>query len=361
MSDHWSRIEHMSETVGGAGTDESAPGPAPELEPTGDPALDSVFARLAEDVAELNDHDLTALVRLDAPSTGLHAAARNLELLRRRLAVFDSHYVAAVEVGDEPARYARPSTAVFLREQLRLSGGEAKRRVDLAHADHPGRGVHRGSPARPAAALAAAVTAGVVSADHARTIMETITKLPTPVRRGVRPRGRAGDGPSRGQGHPGRPGSPRPGGDGPGRPRRDPARHRPRPPAAGPAVVEETRAGRIHPASRPRPGNRRSRPGRAGRLVQTRPRHPGRAGRGPGQQGRPPPPGPDARRLRRRPQSHPQLRGPAGLWWDSRGHRLAHRRPGAAQPVRPSRLRTRHPAPRRRRPPRRRPEPSSTC
>ena len=80
-----------------------------------------MFARLAEDVAELNDHDLTALVRLDAPSTGLHAAARNLELLRRRLAVFDSHYVAAVEVGDEPARYARPSTAVFLREQLRLS------------------------------------------------------------------------------------------------------------------------------------------------------------------------------------------------------------------------------------------------
>ena len=91
-------------------------------------------------------YDLTALVRLDAPSTGLHAAARNLELLRRRLAVFDSHYVAAVEVGDEPARYARPSTATFLREQLRLSAGEAKRRVDLAHAITPGGGVHRGSP-----------------------------------------------------------------------------------------------------------------------------------------------------------------------------------------------------------------------
>jgi hypothetical protein len=109
----------------------------PELESTGDPALDDLFARLAGDVAELNGYDLTALVRLDSPSTGLHAAARNLELLRRRLAVFDSHYVAAVEVGDEPARYARPSTAVFLREQLRLTRSEAKRRVDLAHAITP--------------------------------------------------------------------------------------------------------------------------------------------------------------------------------------------------------------------------------
>ncbi len=34
----------------------------------------------------------------------------------------------------------------------------------------------------PLPALAAAVTAGVVSADHARTIIETIAKLPTPVR-----------------------------------------------------------------------------------------------------------------------------------------------------------------------------------
>ena len=99
--------------------------------------MDHLFARLAGDVAELNDYDLTALVRLDSPSTGLHAVARNVELLRRRLAVFDSHYVAAVEVGDEPARYARPSTATFLREQLRLSSGEAKRRVDLAHAITP--------------------------------------------------------------------------------------------------------------------------------------------------------------------------------------------------------------------------------
>ena len=63
----------------------------------------------------VNALDLDALVRLDAPSTGLHAAARNVELLRRRLAVFDAHYVTAVEVGGEPpgmpGRPRRPSCA----------------------------------------------------------------------------------------------------------------------------------------------------------------------------------------------------------------------------------------------------------
>ena len=133
-------------------------------------------------MAELNALDLDALVRLDSPSTGLHAAARNVELLRRRLAVFDSHYVTAVEVGDEPARYARPSTAAFLREQLRLSGGEAKRRVDLAHAITP-------QVAFTGQVLPAALPA-LAAGDHRRAglrrarpdRLDTLAKLPSRVR-----------------------------------------------------------------------------------------------------------------------------------------------------------------------------------
>ena len=71
---------------------------------------------------------------------------------------------------------------MFLREQLRLTRSEAKRRVDLAHAITPPVAFTGEVLPAPLPVLAAAVTAGVVSADHARTIIETIAKLPTPVR-----------------------------------------------------------------------------------------------------------------------------------------------------------------------------------
>src|SRR5579862_8474805 len=148
------------------------------LESTGDSDIDAAFDLLARAVTAVNALDLTALVRLDAPSTGLHAAARNVELLRRRLAIFDSHYVAAVEVGDEPARYARPSTAVFLREQLRLSAGEAKRRVDLAHAITPTVAFTGEVLPAPCPTLAAGIGAGEVSGEHARIILDTLGRLP---------------------------------------------------------------------------------------------------------------------------------------------------------------------------------------
>ncbi len=164
--------------------------------------------------------------------------------------------MAAVEVGDEPARYARPSTAAFLREQLRLSSGEAKRRVDLAHAITAQ--VAFTGEVLPAAcpSLAAGIAAGEVSGEHARIILETLGKLPGPVRR------RSGavveaemataatkvtpadleelarevmvradpDGTLREIDHAAQP--------------------------ARAAAVEETRPGRVHPAGRPGPGNR---------------------------------------------------------------------------------------------------------
>src|SRR5882757_3854586 len=151
----------------------------PDLEPTGNQTADAALTSLQAAVAAVNALDLTALVRLDAPSTGLHAVARTVELLRRRLAVFDAAYVAAVEVGGEPARYAQPSTAVFLREQLRLSRGEARRRVDLAHAITPGLAFTGEVLPAPLPALAAAISSGLVSGEHARIVLETMDRLPS--------------------------------------------------------------------------------------------------------------------------------------------------------------------------------------
>jgi hypothetical protein len=155
---------------------------AGELEASGHPAVDAALALLAAGVAAVNDLDLTALVRLDVPSTGLHAVARNVELLRRRLLVFDAHYVTAVEVGGEPARYAQPSTAVFLREQLRLTRGEARRRVDLAHAITPGTAFTGEVLPAPVPVLAAAIGAGLVSGEHARVVLETLDQMPSQAR-----------------------------------------------------------------------------------------------------------------------------------------------------------------------------------
>ena len=60
-------------------------------------------------------------------------------------------YVAALEAGDEPARHANTCTTTFLRDQLRISAAEAKRRVALAHACTPPRLLRRAAAAGPAA------------------------------------------------------------------------------------------------------------------------------------------------------------------------------------------------------------------
>jgi hypothetical protein len=220
----------------------------PELEATGDPAVDAVLADYARASAALNALDLTALVRLDQPSTGLHAVARTVEAVRRSTAAFDAHYVTAVEVGGEPARYAQPSTAVFLREQLRLSRGEARRRVDLAHAITPGR-AFTGEVLPPALpALAAAVTAGVLSAEHARTILTTMDRLPSQVRQAHGAVVEAELVTAAGKGHPGRAGEARRGRAAAGRPGRGTARCRLRPHPPRATADQEPRPSRVRPA-----------------------------------------------------------------------------------------------------------------
>jgi hypothetical protein len=147
-------------------------------ESTGDPDLDAALSQFVAAAIAIGEFDLTALVRLDGPSDGLLAAGRMVELGRRAAGAFDRNYVTALEAGDEPARHACPSTAVFLRDQLRLSIGEGRRRVALTHACGPRIGLS-GDPLPPRLpALAAAISQGQVSADQAAVVLRTMDALP---------------------------------------------------------------------------------------------------------------------------------------------------------------------------------------
>lgn len=140
--------------------------------------LDALLAGLEQGVGELVETDLAALVQLAGPSSGLHEVGRRVERIRRRLGAFDAHYVAAVETGDEPARHSSPSTVSFLRDQLKISPSEAKRRVALAHAITPEPSFSAAPLPPPCPTVAAALTAGAVSADQAQVILGALDALP---------------------------------------------------------------------------------------------------------------------------------------------------------------------------------------
>jgi hypothetical protein len=150
----------------------------PTADTTGDERLDELLSRLESDVADLAATDLSALVRMDGPSVGLHAAGRRLERLRRTLQAFDTAYVKALDAGDEPARAGFGSTAAFLRAQLQISAGDARARVTAAAACGTRFEFSGGSmpPQRPV--LAAARAAGQVSAEHTSVIIDALDKLP---------------------------------------------------------------------------------------------------------------------------------------------------------------------------------------
>jgi hypothetical protein len=166
LSDGLSIIERMTEI----------------FESTGDHTLDTALVALESAVAMILEADLTALVSLDGPSVGLHAVARRVERVRRRLGAFDAAYVAAVEAGDEPRRYHCPSTATFLRDQLGLSLSEARRRVRLSQvlSIRPG---FSGDPRPPVLPLLAeAVSEGLVSPEQAVVVADVMDALPARVR-----------------------------------------------------------------------------------------------------------------------------------------------------------------------------------
>jgi Domain of unknown function (DUF222) len=153
------------------------------VESTGDAHLDAVLERIEAGADQLLDVDLDGLVRLDAPSFGLHAAARRVERLKRRLAAFDTRYVTAIELGDEAVRYGRPNPAALIRDQLKVSPSEAKRRVRLAHACAPGQSFSAEPVPAECPALADAMSAGAVSAEHADVVVKTLAALPAVARK----------------------------------------------------------------------------------------------------------------------------------------------------------------------------------
>ncbi len=162
-----SSIEHMSED---------------DHHCTGDPALDDALERLDQAVVDVAAAGLDALVRVDGPSSGLHAAARAVETARRQLSTFDNHYVAALELGGDPARFAYASTAAFLREQLRLPLQEARRRVVVAHGCLPRPGLS-GEPLAPEAPVVAeALARGTISSAHADAVLHVLERLPARLR-----------------------------------------------------------------------------------------------------------------------------------------------------------------------------------
>lgn len=150
----------------------------PQGDSTSASRVAAVLARLEADVAEFVALDLTELVRLGRPSAELLAVGVRTERLRRQFQAFDTAYVTALEVADEPARNGCPRTETFLKNQLRITPSEAKRRVAAARACAPREEFGAGVLPPERAVLAAAVAQGEVSPEHTAVILAAIERIP---------------------------------------------------------------------------------------------------------------------------------------------------------------------------------------
>lgn len=132
-------------------------------------------------VDELLASDLSAL-----SEDTLLEVLRQTEQLRRRLAAVDHAQILQVEARGVPAAKSVRTTGQFLRLLLRLDPGEAAGRVRAAEAAGPRHTVtgQRLDPAYPQ--VAAAQAAGTIGERQARVIVETIERLPDPIREQVR-------------------------------------------------------------------------------------------------------------------------------------------------------------------------------
>jgi len=109
------------------------------------------------------------------------AELRALEELRRRLAAADHALISEIDRRGLVGRLVVPSTSALLQGVLRLSPHEAKSRVNAARACGP-RTALTGEPLLPLRPqLAAAQSAGQVSAEHTRVILAALQQLPATV------------------------------------------------------------------------------------------------------------------------------------------------------------------------------------
>ena len=119
------------------------------------------------------------LSRMDA--LGLVDLLRSVEVQMRRLAAVDHRLVAEIDARGVGHEIGACSTVDLLRQVLRVSAREAAGRVRAA-ADLGPRRALTGDPLPPLFAdVAAAQTAGTISAAHARVISSTVDALPAAV------------------------------------------------------------------------------------------------------------------------------------------------------------------------------------
>lgn len=113
-------------------------------------------------------------------------AGRKLEQLSRLVYAAQIHLAGELDDRDMAASRSCPSTATLLRQTFNISAGDATGRVRAAAQTLP-REMVTGPDAPPLLPLLAeAVNAGQLGAQHIRTVVETMKKVPASVRAEVR-------------------------------------------------------------------------------------------------------------------------------------------------------------------------------
>ncbi|HKC28786.1 MAG TPA: DUF222 domain-containing protein [Jatrophihabitans sp.] len=136
-----------------------------------------LLARAHAVLDELHAADLTPL-----PQEELLSYWRGVERLRRRLPTLDHALIAEAKARSLPAAVGVRSLPQLLRALLRLDPGEAAARVRAAEAAGPRRTLTGETLPELFPQVAGAQAEGAIGERHARTVVETITKLPEAVR-----------------------------------------------------------------------------------------------------------------------------------------------------------------------------------
>src|SRR5882724_9633552 len=130
--------------------------------------------------------DLAGIAWDPASDDELLAAARDLETLSRRLYGIKLTVTAELDTRGVAAARGATSTAVLLRQLLRIKPGEARQRITDARSVRPAVALTGEILAPTLPVTAAAVTSGTISDQHLHVIRQTVEQLPSAVEDAVR-------------------------------------------------------------------------------------------------------------------------------------------------------------------------------
>jgi hypothetical protein len=130
--------------------------------------------------------DLAGIAWDTASDDELLAAARDLETWSRRLYAVTLAVTAELHTRGVATTHGATSTAVLLRQLLRISPGQARRRIADARAVRPAVATTGEVLAPVLPVAAAAVAAGAISDQHLLVIRRTVERLPSAVEDTVR-------------------------------------------------------------------------------------------------------------------------------------------------------------------------------